>query len=59
MQITCGICRHRDDAGKFVPRHQDPYGPDWVCPKCECGVYVPATLAAEDLFTIEVADAAV
>ncbi len=59
MQITCGICRHRGDADTFVPRTPDTYGPDLVCPKCECGVYVPATLAVEDLFTVEVADEAV
>ena len=42
-----------------MPRERDACGPDWVCPKCQCGVYVPATLAVEDLFTIEAADEAV
>ena len=57
MQITCGICGHRGDADKFAPRHQDPYGPDWVCPKCECGVYVAHTLTPEDLFELRSQDA--
>ena len=57
MRITCGICGYKDDADKFVPRRPDTYGPDWVCPKCECGMCVAHTITPEDLFELWSQDA--
>ena len=57
MQIKCGFCEYRGDADEFVPRDQE-CGPDWICPKCLLGVYVPATLTADDLAALGGKDAA-
>jgi predicted nucleic-acid-binding Zn-ribbon protein len=53
--ITCGICGFSGDAMNFTPPDQED-GPDWICPKCGCGVYVPATLTADDFISFEVVD---
>jgi hypothetical protein len=56
MQITCGFCKYQGEADEFTPRDQ-ACGPDWVCPKCLVGTYVPSTLTADDLIGLLSQDA--
>ena len=49
MEMTCRICGFRGEALLFEPAEKDEHSPDWVCPKCKCGGYSPATLC-EDFF---------
>jgi len=58
MQIKCGFCEYLGNAEEFVPRDQE-CGPDWICPKCLLGTYVPATLTVEELISIESMDESV
>lgn len=54
MEIKCGICRHQADAAKFIPEKSGPEDPDWECPKCGCGVFVPGPIPGEFLKKVEV-----
>ena len=50
--ITCGICGYSGDAEEFTPERTCQDDPDWRCPECLCGVFVPVTVVPSDFFEV-------